>query len=82
MPQRLIRHDGTQVRAADADVDDVADAFAGMARPFAAADPIGERGHLVEDGVDSGHDVSPSTTIARPSVRAGRRAAPRAFPSR
>ena len=36
---------------------DVANAFSGMARPGAAADPVGEIGHLVEHGVHFGHDV-------------------------
>ncbi len=57
MTQRLIRHDRTQVRAAKADVDDVANAFAGMPEPLAAADPIGECGHPVEHRVHPGYDV-------------------------
>ena len=31
--------------------------FAGVAFPGAAADPVGEIRHLVEDGVDLGHHV-------------------------
>ena len=57
MPQRLVGHHRSEVGAADADVDDVADALAGVALPFAAADAVGEGRHLVEDGVDLGHDV-------------------------
>ena len=55
--ERLIRHHRPEVGAADADIDDVADAFAGVAFPLAAADAIGEVGHLVEHGVDLRHDV-------------------------
>ena len=33
------------------------DALAGVAVPRAGADRVGEGGHLVEDGVDFGHDV-------------------------
>ena len=49
--QRLVRHRRAEVGAADADVDDVLDALAGVAGPLARADPVGEGGHLVEDGV-------------------------------
>ena len=38
--QRLVSHHRAQVGAADADVDDVADAFAGVAPPPAAADLV------------------------------------------
>ena len=57
MPQGLVGHHRPQVGPADADVDDVADALAGVALPLAAADPVGEVGHLVEHGVDLRHDV-------------------------
>ena len=55
--QRLVGHHRPEVGAADADVDDVADALAGVALPLAAAHALGERRHLVEHGVDLGHDV-------------------------
>ena len=55
--ERLVGHDGPEVRAADADVDDVPDALAGVALPLAAADAVGEAGHPVEDGMHVGHDV-------------------------
>ena len=55
--ERLVGHDRPEVGAADADVDDVADALAGVALPLAAADAVGEVGHLVEHGVDLRHDV-------------------------
>ena len=57
MPQRLVGHHRPEVRAADADVDDVADALAGVALPLAAADAVGEVGHLVEHGMHLRHDV-------------------------
>ena len=55
--QRLVGHDRAEVGAADADVDDVADALAGVALPLAAADAVGEGGHLVEHRVHRGDDV-------------------------
>ena len=55
--ERLIRHHRPEVGAADADIDDVADAFAGVAFPLAAADAVGEVGHLVEHGMNLRHDV-------------------------
>ena len=56
-PERLVGHDGAEVRAADADVDDVADGLAGVALPRAGADAVGERSHLVQHRVDAGDDV-------------------------
>ena len=55
--QRLVRHHRPEVRAADADVDHVADRLAGVALPLAAAHPVGERGHPVEDLVHLLDDV-------------------------
>ena len=57
MLQRLVGHHRPEVGAADADVDDVANALAGVALPRAAADAVGEVGHLVEHGVDLRHHV-------------------------
>ena len=57
MFERLVSHHRAKVGAADADVDDVLDAFAGVALPFAAADAVGEIRHLVEHGVDFRHDI-------------------------
>jgi hypothetical protein len=57
VPESFIRHHRTEVGAADADVDDVADALSGVAFPLAAADAVGEGGHLVEHGVNRGNDV-------------------------
>ncbi len=55
--QRFVGHHRAQVGAADADVDDVADALAGVALPCAAANAIGKICHLVEHGVDLRHHV-------------------------
>ena len=55
--ERLIGHDRAQVGAADADVDDVANALAGVPFPFSAADAVGEGCHLVEHLVDAGNNV-------------------------
>lgn len=55
--ERLGDHDGAEVGAADADVDEVGDGLAGVAFPFAGADGVGEFFHVGEDGIDLGHDV-------------------------
>ena len=55
--ERLICHHRPEVGAADADIDNVADAFAAVAFPFAASDAVGKIGHLVEHSVDLRHDV-------------------------
>ena len=57
MSQRLVRHHGPEVGAADADIDDVADGLAGVALPFAAADAVGELRHPVEHGMNLRHHV-------------------------
>ena len=57
MAQCLIRHDRTEIRAADADVDYVADRSPGVAGPGAGADLLAEVGHAVEHGVDLLHDI-------------------------
>ena len=56
-PEGLVGHHRAEVRAADADVDDVADALAGMTRPRAPSHPVGELGHPVEHGVNGRHHV-------------------------
>ena len=55
--QRLIGHHRSQVRAADTDVDHVADPLAAGPSPVAAADPLAEGGHAVEHLVDVGDHV-------------------------
>ena len=57
MFERLICHHGAEVGAADADVDNVANAFSSMTFPLAAADTIGKVGHLIEDGMNFRHYV-------------------------
>ena len=47
MAQRLVSHYGTKVRTTDTDVDNILDAFAGMAFPLSAADAVGKDSHLV-----------------------------------
>src|SRR5262245_64294595 len=57
MLQCFVSHDRPEVGAADANVDDVANAFAGMAFPGAGAYAIGKTSHLIKYGVDLGHHV-------------------------
>ena len=57
MLERLVGHHRPEVGAADADVDDVANALAGVALPGAAAHAVAEVRHLVEHGVHLGHHV-------------------------
>src|SRR4029079_17899066 len=57
MTQRVISHDRTQIRAAEPDVDDVADALAGIAAPLAVADLVGKGSHPIEHRVHFGNDV-------------------------
>ena len=76
--QRLVGHDRAEVRAADADVDDVPDALAGVAGPRAAPHALGEGRHLVEHRVDLGDDVlAVHHDRLTAAARAGRRAARR-----
>jgi hypothetical protein len=55
--KRLVGHHRSEVRAPDADVDDVPNRLAGVATPLAAAHPIRERPHSVEHVVDLDHHV-------------------------
>ena len=55
--ERFICHHRPEVGPTDADIEDVADVFAAVAFPLAAADAVGEAGHLAEHGVNLGHDV-------------------------
>ena len=57
MFERFVRHDRPEVGAADANVNHVADAFAGVALPPAAPDTVAEVGHLVQDGMHLGDNV-------------------------
>src|SRR5579863_4883027 len=58
MPQRFVVHDRSEIGATDADIDDIANALAGVTFPRSAAHSSGEIGHFVEDGVHVGYDVS------------------------
>ena len=57
VPERFVRHHGPEVGTADADIDDIADTLAAVALPGAASDTGGELAHLIEHGVDLGHDI-------------------------
>ena len=77
--QRLVRHHRPQVRAADADVDDVADRLAGVAEPLAAAHALANSAIRSSTSCTSGTTSSPSTTSERPAASAAPRAAPARF---
>ena len=55
--QRAVGHLRPEIGAADADIDDVADALAAVPGPGAGAHLVGEGRHPVEHRVDLGHDV-------------------------
>jgi hypothetical protein len=55
--ERLGGHGRPEVGPADADVDRVGDALAGVALPGPAADRVAEAAHGGQDGVDLRHDV-------------------------
>src|SRR5262249_58666691 len=72
VPERLVRHHRPEVGTADTDIDDVANAFSGMALPLAAADAVGEFGHLVEHGMNVAHHALSLDYNRRPSWRTQR----------
>ncbi|SKZ30717.1 Uncharacterised protein [Mycobacteroides abscessus subsp. abscessus] len=55
--QRAVHHDGPEVGAADADVDDIGDGFSGVALPLSAAQLVGECAHRVKHLVDVVHNI-------------------------
>jgi hypothetical protein len=57
IPQRFISHYRSEIGAANPDVDNVADRFAGISLPFAAPDTVGEARHLVEHGMYLRHNI-------------------------
>jgi hypothetical protein len=57
-PKRLGHHDGPEIAAPDADVDDVGDRLAGVARVLTAAHGFAELAHVLERRVHVGHDVA------------------------
>ncbi len=57
MLKGFVSHDGAEIGAADADVDHIPDALAGVAFPVTATNAVRKPGHPVEDFVDLGHDI-------------------------
>ena len=57
MFERFVGHHRPEVGATDTDVDYVANGFAGMALPLAAADAVAEIRHLIKYGVNLRHHV-------------------------
>ena len=57
MSKRFVGHDGPEVRAADANVDDILNGFAGVTTPLATTHLIGEGRHALEHVVHLRHDV-------------------------
>ncbi|MGZ2406604.1 hypothetical protein ACVIKO_003864 [Rhizobium ruizarguesonis] len=55
--KRQSRHDGAEIRAADADIDDIGDRLAGRALQRPGADAVGKLAHGGKHGIDVGHDV-------------------------
>ena len=75
--ERLVGHHGAEIRAADADVDDVADALARVSFPVAAADAVRKVAHPGEHRVDLRHHVlAIHDERMRPSAHAAPCAAP------
>ena len=56
--QGLVGHHRTEVGAADADIDDIFDALASVAFPFARADAVGKIGHTVENGMHLWNNIN------------------------
>ena len=80
--QRVIHHHRTQIRTADADVDDGRDALARRARPLAAAQPVGEVAHAVQHRVHILDDVlAVDHQLDACRVSAARCAAPHGSPT-
>jgi len=57
MAKRLIGHDRSKIGTANADVDDIPDAFAGIPRPLAGAHAIGKSRHPTQHRVDFGDHI-------------------------
>jgi len=55
--QRCADHLGSQVRTADADIDDIRNRFAGKAAPFPGANAFAEAAHLCQHPPDFRHNV-------------------------
>ena len=72
MAQRFERHHRAEIGAADADVDDVADALAGMPSPCARAHALAPCGHAREHRMHLGHHIAPVDEQAPPPRHAQR----------
>ena len=57
MTQGLEGHHWSKSGAADADVDDIADALAGVAEALTAAHVVCERSHALKHGLNFGDDI-------------------------
>ena len=77
--ERFVPHHRPEVGAADADIDDVPDAFAGVPQPDAGAHRVGECGHAIENRLHLGHDVDAIDDEARAGWSAQRRVQGRAL---
>ena len=55
--QSLVSHHRPEIGAADADIDHIPDALAGVTFPLAATHRVSEPGHPIEHGVDFRHDI-------------------------
>ena len=55
--QSLVSHHGAQIRPPDAHVHNVANWISRVTLPRAAADAFGERGHLIQNGMDARHHI-------------------------
>ena len=59
MPERLVGHHRAEIGSPNADVDDIPDGLPRVTLPLPAANAVGEEGHLLEHGLDPGHDILP-----------------------
>src|SRR5688572_5249706 len=57
MLKRLVGHHWPEIGSTNTDIDHIADSLARVAFPCAAADPVGEVGHPIEDRVDLRYHV-------------------------
>ena len=58
MLERFVRHDRAEIRSADADIDDIADALAGMALPGRRCAADWQNPPSVQNGMDVGDDIA------------------------
>jgi len=78
--ERFVGHDRAEIRAAITDVDDVADALAGLALHAPLRTLSEEGGHLVQHGMDAGTTSRHRRGSTHPSARAVQREARRDLP--